>query len=355
MGAFGDKFRKARESKDLSFDDVSNVIKITPRMLRAIEEENFDQLPGGVFNKGFIRSYAKHLGLDPEEAVGEYLEKMRQAQIEAQQAWQPPTMAEGRTPGAKQPAAAKSAGSKRSTAAAASPQVPVEAEELPELHLPRADHVRPKKREFLDRSSPEIPWKIVAVGVVVVVLATVLWVRHSHRRSQGLTPAPASPAVATQPAASQISSAAAPETVIPNLSGAQSAAAPTPDTAADNEKNDVTVHNFGKPLTKSVENPSGALMLTLRASENSWISVVADGQPLTEETLIAPAHPTFRASRSFIVKLGNAAAVTFLWNGQELPAQGGEGEVKTLAFDSNGMRVIPPSQPAPAAQSAPNQ
>src|SRR5579872_3533427 len=56
MGDFGNKFRKARESKELSFDDVSNVIKITPRMLRAIEEENFDQLPGGVFNKGFIRS-----------------------------------------------------------------------------------------------------------------------------------------------------------------------------------------------------------------------------------------------------------------------------------------------------------
>ena len=54
MGEFGEKFRKARETKELSFDDVSNVIKISPRMLKAIEEENFDQLPGGVFNKGFI-------------------------------------------------------------------------------------------------------------------------------------------------------------------------------------------------------------------------------------------------------------------------------------------------------------
>ena len=73
MGEFGDKFRKAREKKELSLDDVSNVTKIGSRMLRAIEEEHFDDLPGGVFNKGFIRAYAKHLGLDAEDAVSDYL------------------------------------------------------------------------------------------------------------------------------------------------------------------------------------------------------------------------------------------------------------------------------------------
>ena len=44
VGEFGDKFRKAREKKDISLDDVSNVTKIGSRMLRAIEEEHFDQL-----------------------------------------------------------------------------------------------------------------------------------------------------------------------------------------------------------------------------------------------------------------------------------------------------------------------
>ena len=89
MGEFGEKFRKTRETKELSFDDVSNVIKISPRMLKAIEEENFDQLPGGVFNKGFIRAYAKHLGLSPEDSIAEYLACVQQTQMAAQQAWQP--------------------------------------------------------------------------------------------------------------------------------------------------------------------------------------------------------------------------------------------------------------------------
>src|SRR5215467_5956587 len=89
VGHFGDKFRKAREAKKLSYDDVSRVTKIGARMLQAIEDEHFDQLPGGVFNKGFIRAYAKHLGLNDEEAVTEYLAALRQAQVDAENAvWQ---------------------------------------------------------------------------------------------------------------------------------------------------------------------------------------------------------------------------------------------------------------------------
>ena len=73
MGKFGDKFRKERERQNIKLDDVANSTKIAARMLRAIEEERFDQLPGGVFNRGFIRAYAKHLGLNEEEAVTGYV------------------------------------------------------------------------------------------------------------------------------------------------------------------------------------------------------------------------------------------------------------------------------------------
>jgi transcriptional regulator with XRE-family HTH domain len=89
VGRFGDKFRKEREKKEISLDDVSRVTKISSRMLQAIEEEQFDRLPGGVFNKGFIRAYAKHLGLNDEEAISEYLTCLHQEQIDAQSSWQP--------------------------------------------------------------------------------------------------------------------------------------------------------------------------------------------------------------------------------------------------------------------------
>jgi hypothetical protein len=48
--------------------------------------------------------------------------------------------------------------------------------------------------------------------------------------------------------------------------------------------------------------------------------------------------------------IGNAAGVTFLWNGQEIPANGAEAEVKTFVFDASGMHVLPSLQPSPQNQ-----
>jgi hypothetical protein len=88
----------------------------------------------------------------------------------------------------------------------------------------------------------------------------------------------------------------------------------------------------------------------IRATETSWISVLADGQPVSQETLIAPAHTSVRATREIVARIGNAAGVTFLWNGQEVPADGAEAEVKTFVFDSAGMRVVPSTPAAPDSQ-----
>ena len=84
MGAFGEKLRKQREQRGISLDAISNTTKISPRMLRAIEDEHFDQLPGGVFNKGFVRAYARQVGLDEEEAVSDYLAALRESQVQSQ-------------------------------------------------------------------------------------------------------------------------------------------------------------------------------------------------------------------------------------------------------------------------------
>src|SRR5882757_7933258 len=84
VGAFGEKLRKQREQRGIALDAISNTTKISPRMLRALEEEHFDQLPGGVFNKGFVRAYARQVGLDEEEAVTDYLTALRESQIRQQ-------------------------------------------------------------------------------------------------------------------------------------------------------------------------------------------------------------------------------------------------------------------------------
>ncbi|MGO9167755.1 MAG: helix-turn-helix domain-containing protein, partial [Candidatus Sulfotelmatobacter sp.] len=84
MGAFGEKLRQQREQRAISLDAISSVTKISTRMLSAIENERFDQLPGGVFNKGFVRAYARQVGLDEEETIADYLAALGESQIHSQ-------------------------------------------------------------------------------------------------------------------------------------------------------------------------------------------------------------------------------------------------------------------------------
>jgi cytoskeletal protein RodZ len=69
MLELGTSFRKSRASLNLSIEIIAAETRINPRFLEAIENERFDLLPGGIFNRGFIRAYAVRLGLDPEEAI----------------------------------------------------------------------------------------------------------------------------------------------------------------------------------------------------------------------------------------------------------------------------------------------
>lgn len=73
MGRFGDDLRHERERLGVSLETISESTKVTVRHLRAIEDEHFEMLPGGVFNKGIVRSYAAYLGLDQEAWVDRFV------------------------------------------------------------------------------------------------------------------------------------------------------------------------------------------------------------------------------------------------------------------------------------------
>jgi len=386
VGQFGDKFRKAREKKSLSLDDVSNVTKIGSRMLQAIEEERFEQLPGGVFNKGFIRAYAKQVGLNDEEAVNEYLACLRQAQIDAQAIWEPnarqsaqkhprvapdqiaanKAVASKLSPRSERPYSAKSDSSSATTAR----------QDLPELQLPRLEDVRPPRRQYLQKRQGQLPWRPAIMAFLILVMLAVLWQRHArHAHAESATAVTAATAVVassgsqTAPGAgtaaqsSLVSNdktardstgsdrlidkrASIGKTESANASPLSSGASPRP--AANGSQNgqdddDTTAAPASRPAPES----SKLFTLVIRATENSWISVTADGQPVSHETLIAPANTSVHANREIVARVGNAAGVSFLWNGQEIQPEGAESEVKTFIFDAAGMHeAAAPQEPA---------
>ena len=66
---FGEDLKEAREQRGISLDDVSIATRVSLRHLHALETNQFAELPGGVFSRGIVRSYAQFCGLDTDGTI----------------------------------------------------------------------------------------------------------------------------------------------------------------------------------------------------------------------------------------------------------------------------------------------
>jgi cytoskeletal protein RodZ len=73
--SFGRELQLERQRRKITLESIAEGTKVPTRHLRALEQEEYEQLPGGVFNKGIVRSYCKYIGLDEQE----WLEKFPSA------------------------------------------------------------------------------------------------------------------------------------------------------------------------------------------------------------------------------------------------------------------------------------
>ena len=78
MDDFGGKLRQARERRGISLRQIASSTKIAAAALDALEKNNISKLPGGIFSRAFVRSYAVEVGLDPDETVKEFLDRFDQ-------------------------------------------------------------------------------------------------------------------------------------------------------------------------------------------------------------------------------------------------------------------------------------
>lgn len=293
MPSFGAKLKQQREQRGVTLEEISLSTKIGSRFLRALEDDRFDQLPGGIFNKGFVRAYARSVGIDEEEAIAGYLE-----------------------------------------ATGEGPDKPDAAVPLPELRA-QAD----------SRGAAELPWGALAIVLLIVALALVVWgfySRQSATRTQPTTPG------------TQRSNVPAPETA-PAASGSLSKTV-MPGPARQNISANLPAASDRKPAGKVSSASAQPINLQIKVREESWMSIAADGKQIMRGTLPAAAEQSVHAAREIVVKAGNAGAVDFEFNGTKLPVQGNNGEVKTLIFDATGFHPAPPPPAAPAEQdTAPQQ
>lgn len=286
MGTFGERLQREREMRGITLEEISESTKISTRSLEALEHEEFDKLPGGIFNKGFVRAYARFVGIDEEQAVADFI------------------------------------------------AVAGETEQPLPSPVPR-----PRSPETL---APEtVNWR----GVVVVVLlfslaAAALWklaprayrsaklgaeavrVRLSRR-----TPPPP-PVIPATPAAQPAEPGS-----LPVVEAAEPATAPAPDKRRKSAlKTAKAAENAEKPHSQSAD----GFVVLIRAREDSWVSITADGKPFSARLLNADSVEEVRATREVVLKTGNAHGVDVSYNGK--PVSLGDREVTTVTFTPDGIQ-----------------
>src|SRR5882762_9887677 len=294
MASFGERLRKEREQRGITLDDIALTTKIGTRLLRALEEEKFDQLPGGIFNKGFIRAYARHVGIDEEQAIADYMTAAGgsgpSVTADAQDAAEPPERNPEPAPG------------------------------------PRIQLVREGRRRDTVR---EIPWGLLAAALLLIALAFASW---SYYHSDRVESPRQVDGASVENAPSSATGPPVPYPVVP---------VPAPGSRALSAAQAV---QRAAALTPAGEPGTFTVMLKGNDdSEQCWVSIVVDGKPPVEATFVAPAQKVLEARREVVVKAGSVGALDFYFNGKRLPVQGEYGKVKTLTFHPDGLQASPPA------------
>ncbi len=315
MGSFGDRLKKEREQRSVSLDDIALSTKIGTRMLRALEEEKFDQLPGGIFNKGFVRAYARHLGLDEQQTINDYMEALG----ENQQRSMPPDATAVPRP---QPAAER-------------PSKPILETREPER-------------------GAEIPWGLLALVLLLAALAFATWSYYHRTRGEDRSAATPATEVPATPAASSSGTGAPRQIPTTPTDGNHAPTTPIPSTEKTGSQPEPMAQAALHGAASSPEVVPGAFTVLLKGNDDSdecWVSISVDGQPPVEATLLAPQEKSIQAKREVIVKVGNAGALDVFFNGHKLPRLGEYGTVRTLTFHSDGLQPTTPKPPVPAITS----
>lgn len=301
MGAFGDKLRREREMRGVTLAEMSESTKISKRWLQALEDEQFEILPGGVFNRGFVRSYARFLGINEEQAVADYV-------------------------------------------AASNEQPPPEDKFPLDIHEKEDTPPLNPKRSFL-------PVALAIVALVLVVGGWTWWVKHKPQVSAH-TPETSKPAAATQSSAAANQPAASTGTsgIEPAPTTSSGSDKPTQPAETDKESAPSNQDNFASHSSveadKNTKQPSGenkkdltkSFTVFIKAKEDSWVSIVADGKTRWEGVLDANMERSIKAGKELIVKTGNAGGLEISYNGKPLGALGKEKQVRTLTFNMAGLQ-----------------
>jgi cytoskeletal protein RodZ len=299
MEPVGEFFRQVRETKGLTIDEVASKTRIRSDFVKALEEGNFAKLPDQVFARGFVRSYARSLGLDEEEAIhrfaesaGSFYEKqgererLRQRQMEED---------------------------RRRRANRKAVTIAIMAAVLTLIFLLS----REQSSVVVRRSVPDMPSPAKKTQPLKDGQDLPPQAQAENRNAPAAQKLPDPPPIAMATPADKRSISTAP-------AASQAVQPPAPPAVPSGGLSE------GPLAGLSVDGPAGSdepLVLDLEATELSWVVVQVDaGSP--QEALLRPGQRAqWKAQDQFMVTLGNAGGVRAELNGKPQRPFGPSGKV----------------------------
>jgi cytoskeletal protein RodZ len=287
---FGEHLKREREMRGVTLEEISAATRIAPRFLAALESEQWELLPGGVFNRGFIRSVARYLGLDEDSLVAEYALETR-----------------GR----------------------AEPGVVADPPEEPDRNWTR----------------------VFVVIVLVLLVAAGGWAavhflgpkiaarlhKHSGEPVNSAPDGGAGPNLAATPDVQIVSPVTSSQTASPN-----SASASGPDPAAAPPSDPAISSNAGAPVGSGGSSASGTaptLDLKLSAAKAAEVKVIADGKPLFVGHMDARQVYRFTAVDTLEVSSSESSAIVLELNGQTVAAGGKPGQPSVVTLTQKDLKT----------------
>lgn len=280
MESIGPYLKQVRESKGFTLEHVASLTRIQTKTLEALEAEQFAQLPQPVFIRGFLRTYARTLGIDEEDVLRRFAEASSQfyAQREA------------------------------------------EAQRL-RLHHEAERRDKRTRNLFLGLTAS------VLIGLVLLLPRQHEPEPSSTASTPSSVPEPSHNAAQTDEALPPVK-ADSPSVQSPSSGNTMpSSDAPTPATAESAQLAQQPVRH--SQTTSTTDSPNAVLpqRLELEAKELTWIVVQADDEKPQEALLKPGERAAWTAQKRFTLTLGNAGGVTVTLNGQTLEPFGKPGVV----------------------------
>ena len=293
MGEFGDRLRRERELRGITLQEISESTKISKKSLEALENEEFEELPGGVFNRGFVRSYAKYVGLNPDEAIADYL-TAAQERSEQQEDKFPLEIPENR-----------------------------EKKRSPALN-PRGSY-----------------WSITlaVLGLIAVLVYWTIRTRHAPAHPPAVKPSASVQPQSSVPGEPGTTGVSAPQNTNPAAVTADSpngtGEAESPSNAASDRATSESKDASKPPRAPVAKAPAArapSYTVAVTAKSDSWVSIVADGKTIMEGVLDANQNRSVKFEKEMVLRTGNAGGLDVRYNGKLLGALGADNQVRTLRF-----------------------